>query len=640
MIRFPKESVKALALMDRHGSALLFLSLFAYYLFAPYQWFPRPGWVDPAIYAGHILRLKEVVMTYLLVHMSGRLAYNVLGAALRAFAGVEWGHYLGILTYLAIAIMSLSAIARLFFNPPAMRLTVALAGTSPLLLNSLAHTYPDGASVSVVLAAIAMLLKGAHSVGLVRIVWWFATGAAAGCIFFIHPMGAVSFACAVVAFLATYWPGSALRLASLASLAVFGCFGAALVFAVCALLGKDLYGVENLAVVSTTQFVNGNRTNIGKAYILPLAEWLPSATRLWWAALVLLLGLAAALRPLGLKLGANRTKPASDPGVRFLRFSVLYLSLVFGLFLLRDVFGSSTFLQHHHYSSHLLAPLFLVATALIGRSRYFSGTVGVAAGLTFLPFIALQWVTLSLSAAGYSSQLLVGTAVYALASLIWVRLGRKSPSAYGGTPGIQSTAHSPGVRSTIHLALLCTAVFQAANGDTRQALIGAGSPRYRDITLALEATAETLWTEGKGLPIYVWFDRNGVNRELSAAGGKACTFTLPYAGERIELNVLDSLAGYFLWDRGIWTADFPALGPDLWERPSARANRRAIIALLATHSDEDSQARRLLAEAAYQIADTRSLPPVNIPCLPAPLRISLFTLAAPADQASPALTSH
>lgn len=616
---------------DRHGYVLLCILIFLYYLLSPYQLFPRPGWVDPAIYAGHMMELSKIVLTYGISHMSGRLAYNALGYWLYDLAGSQWGHYLGIAIYLCIALGSVYQISKKYFSVYVTRVSIAFVAVSPLFVNSLTHNYPDGASISLVLAVVALLLKGHRENSKSLHLPWLVAGATTALIYFIHPMGVISCACALVAFVSIYLPRTKALWAYLKVLAASYIGGALIVLSSFVVAGRIIYRTNNIAHVAAAKFISGRQKSLGKAYMYPIEDWLPEASRLWWAALIVLLAAWGWWFSRGEKISDGHQSSEIFGRRQFMKFSALYLVLFFCLLAFSDVFGASTFLQHHHYASHILAPVFIVVIGFIGigLAESHSGYAKTA----YIFAILGQWGLLEVWIHSGSPPpndgviaCLIVTALAVMVIAFKMSLARlRNPCCSWEIPF--SSAQVLWLPAFLFFSMIC----QTANSDTRHALKDHNSPSYQAEFLAANSLSKAIWVQSEGTPVYFWFNREALNEDLDRAKlSEVCTFSMRFGPTTYRFNAYDDISSRFQWDKANWDTAFPEVGIRKPRPPNMHGATGwpITIAVLSTKPEHAVLARSVLDNYAFHVTGMTSLGQWVLPCTPEPVSVTLISLSS------------
>ena len=490
--------------------------------FGPVQLHPPLGWVDPGLYIYWFHSPAENFALRGGDYHGTRLGFVLPGVILYALFGMVTAQALLVSAFYLIGLLAVYAISAAVLQSFAARAAVVVfVALNPVWLAAMTRGYVDGPSIALGLAALAVMLRHWGSGGGWRPI---ASGALLSLCFFTHPFGG-GLAGLGVAGLVLARTTSPLAMLAVAARIVLG---ALLVFLALGLAATAL-GMPFLFLETALPRIQQGLTTLGPtSFYVPFSAWIAEAPRVVFFPLTLLL-LGGGL---WMARGVGRE-------VNSLGFAAV-LPLVAMLATLP--LWAGFLLQFNFYASYIwlaLVPalaLFArgVETASAGRTAW----LAVAAGATGLFSLALL-LPLEMRQAGWQSNATWALILLALASGLAL-LGLRRPVL------------------ALPALLLAGSLAGAMNRDTATVLRLPGgadlAAQHAGLARMHSFLDEAGWLSGRYL---VWLDRARftVARGLPAAH----LYGLDFAGARLRLNALDSLAASLGWHVAAIGFDMPRL---------------------------------------------------------------------------------
>lgn len=518
------------------GRLLLLLSLPLFAQFGgAYELFPRPGWVDPMIYVGYFLDAAGQIRNYGPYYFSQRVPVIALGSLSYKFLSPAYAHLALGIVFQIIALISLFVIGKKAGGPLAGVFTGWWLGTNPLWIASATSGYIDAPAIAFALASIALLIHGTDLRNRVSSLLANAgSGFMFACVLALHPVPALLTAVALLLALVLL-PSISSNLVRMLSM-VAGC-----------LFGLSAMAVYSYAIGGPFLFLLHDSAPIRNAiagnalpFVRPTSDWLPGAFRLGTP--FILLALATILLVRTGKGEAVARKHLFSMGL----LTLLATSVFIGIW---DLLLQGLMAQTWFYASYLLIGQGLLVAFIFGTllaKRETSVRRDLAALIAYGIIIA---GTLSVhetieSFADYDGTMVTWIGISLLAaSLVLVAM-----------IGMVRTA-------LVGLALL-TSIVGIANSDTRFAFTLPGTVPFRkffELSLDIRRTAAS--TRLQGRRVALWVDRNNFTTG-DAKSDEHATYSFFVRGKKLSLNSFDSLAGLWLWDKGVINFEMPTVFPE------------------------------------------------------------------------------
>jgi hypothetical protein len=578
---------------DRVDFAVLAALIAALFLGA-YQLYPPIGWVDASIYNGYFRNLHGLIADFGATYFVERWAFILPGAALYSISSIDLANTAELILWFGASLLAIRSIIRPALEAPFRKLTLIMYGSSPLVIATVTRSYPDGAAIAMLLVGMALLSRAGRArtpAGLI---------VGAGCLFCLgiltQPGAIYAWGPLVGGFAGINWRRG---LGWMGRAVGAGLVGVAAMLIVLMSINLMMLGTIDLwspILATGGKVVNG----LAKNYREPLGSWIFSVTRVWFVFLVLsaglftmavrgLAGVAPALRQLfswalGMALGSSILMSASDA-----------------------IVGTAT-LQFPFYASYLLPSIYLLLAAILRIwTPEGSGSPGGAAFvIAAIMGPASLATTYDIPPSSRFYPLVVGGAVIGAAAIFVAHIRmRTGPSAAK--------------------FLLILVPLSSISVDTRHVWRGWG-PSNGDTYRATYRAADAIDSITHGRKVLFWFDRAGFNESVAHPlpwpQSNQHVYQVKFAQSRTDLDALDTLAGFYLWDRSLLNAALPLLTPSDVVR--LNSVKQPVSVVVASYSADDiTIARRALEKAGLTIVDRGAQ---SIPAGSFDLNLSVFDI--------------
>ncbi|WP_395450916.1 hypothetical protein ACHMW7_14620 [Aminobacter sp. UC22_36] len=490
---------------------------------------PPVGWVDPGLYIHWFLTPERNISFPGADYHGSRLPFILPGAFLYSVFDAVTAQALLVALFYVSGLVAIYTLAASLLKTHAARLGVTLFfAFNPLWIAAFARGYVDGPAMAIGLAALSCLMQRRPSRPRITLMVSGALLLAAIC---LHPLGGGIAGLTAV-------PILLLRARSIKQWVleqVFMLAGACAAFLALG-VGGTLLGLPFFFPSMSMSAIQKAFEGQGDSFLLPWLEWAPGASRLVILPLIVLSGVAAITsRQAGWSVG-----PSDRLAGRRMVAAVLTPSVLLALLVLNSVF----FLQYSFYASYFFLPLIPGGILLAHRIEVAEpdafdrllpaitavGVLFILAGQQF----RLVWRDMSSVPVAVWGVL----AILILMLLVVVMMGRS--------------------RATLLLAVGILGLAGATNRDTATVFSLADAPdlkAHHDALGQMQAwLGQSKVTAG---PYLIWFDREGFAKVRNLTDRDF--YPLVFAGQKSNLNMLDSLAATLGWDAAAIGFDMPHL---------------------------------------------------------------------------------
>lgn len=489
------------------------------------QMYPTVGWVDPGLYMHWFLHATENILFQRVDYHGSRLPFVLIGALFYQSVDAVLAHALLVCFYFSLGFLSVYGMASGLLQARAARLAVALTfALNVLWIASFARGYVDGPAIALGIAALACLVNHVPSMATLRLIVSGALCMAALC---THPLGGASACVAALAILM-------LRSESVrqfAAMALTMSAGAIACFLSLATAGTGL-GLPFFFPGMTEEAFVWALSGGGQNFVVPFIDWVTGATRLLILPAILLAGFAV--------LRFRARKGSTDPNEQMLLAATCAPLLPLMLLPIGSVF----FLQYSFYASYFLLSLIPVCILLARRveqqhPRAFTWYLPVVVLVGGLSLFFGQQLDFSIRSMPSFPAFAWGILVLLLmAFLAGIVLRRPGP--------------------TFLVLVLMMATAGILNRDTATVLALRDGPdllaNQKVLARMQDWLSQSEFTQG---PYVLWYGRD-LFTKIRALGVQE-RYELVYSGQRLELNVLDSLAASLGWQAVGLGADMPSV---------------------------------------------------------------------------------
>jgi hypothetical protein len=541
-----------------------------------FELFPPPGWVDPEMYLGYFLNFPRALARFGPDYFSMRLPWTLTGFVLHHVLAPNMANYAMIFGFHYLALGSAYLIVLSRYGRVAGIAAAWWLAFNPLWLAAVTRGYVDGPAMALMLAGFACLLNRGRLLG--RRPDLFLAGCFWALAIFTHPMLVLLTAMGACAWLLGERP----RRAEFGVTVIWVALGGMVATISLASAGWAL-GAPFLFAISYLPTVERAVAGSGGNFVLPLADWLPVCYRMLPPFAFIVIG--------GAFLWRRRDRPPSAG--MMLPATGLLLASVTLLEVWNRLFDGSTF-QTAHYASYLLPAQAFVFGALAGellpqgatdrRARF--AVLACVAIAALLPVLAAehlwQWEE------AWRDHLvfwLVPGALFGLAVIVII--GRH------------------GQRAALPLLMLATVLAGTANFDTRRIFQVSGNPDYKPYYRAAIRLNDIV--QGADLEdrrLYFWYNRAAFTTGNSRRDAWL-TFNHFFAGQKMQLNLLDSLTSLWLWDRTNLNFEMPTLGAGQAQNVTASASPASLILLCEQPADCAAGVAALAAQGVATVPRIR-----------------------------------
>ena len=572
--------LESLIQSERLDFALIAALIAALFLGA-YQLYPPIGWVDGSIYNGYFRSLHKLIEDFGPTYFVERWGFVLPGAAFHSILSINIANAAGIILWLGISLLAIRSIIRPALEAPFRKLTLILYGSSPLVIATVTRSYPDGAAIAMLLVGMALLSHAGRAQPQFGLI------AGAGCLFWLgmltQPGVIYAWGPMIGGFVGINWQRGPKWMALAVSAALAGVAAILIIF-----MSINLVMLQTMDLWSPILTTGGRVMNgLAKNYREPLGSWIFSTTRIWFVLLVLFAGLFT--------IGTGRLTGVA-PALRQLFCWALGMALGSAILMTAsDAILGTAILQFPFYASYLLPSTFLLLGTILpiwtpGRSASTGGAAFVIAAIMGPACLA---ATYGISPTSTFYPLVVGGAVIGAAAILIALMRTR-----------------PGHAAAMFLLILVP--LSSISVDTRHVWRGWGQSNADTYRAAYEA-ADAIDSITNGRKILFWFDREGFNESVAHplpwSVPHRQVYPVKFAQSRTDLDALDTLAGFYLWDKSLLNAALPALTSS----DVARLNgvKQPVSLVVISHTANDiTAARNALETAGLGVVDkgTRVIP--------------------------------
>lgn len=572
--RGPWAVIDRFLVSDRMDFAVI-AAVVVYVVLGPFQHFPPAGWVDSGIYIGYFRNFGWMTEQYGATYFANRWPYLFPGwLVYRLFP--YWAANL-VLTgvWLTALLVALRSLLRFSLPAWARKWTLVLFGCSPLAAAMVTRAYPDGAVAAIGLFGLALIWRGMVSdrrVGPTSL-----AGAALVILAFLtHPGSLYMTAPIGLAMLLTVRPKN--MGAWFLKAVLWGGAGVLVTMLVYLGVAYKITGIKNLPEL---MYAACCQNNSGADYRWNISLWIFSSTRIHFVMLLLAAGLLTL---------ASDLRDAPDRLRRLLVCGVISTSVAAALLVFSDTAMGMSLVQSPHYASYILPAAAMLLGALLAVWGRRLAPRDRAVGSVVVLGLATVGVAVMMLATARTPQtsilfpivdVLCAAAVIGLA-IVMVRGPKK-----------------------LHLGIVLALVvallpLSSIGADTRHVFRGQARSSGSTYGVLLRA-AEQIDEMVGARPVLFWFDRQGFNQMLAhrtpnvrVPDGEV--YPLRHRENLYELNALDTLNAFYLWDRSRLNDQLPVLSPS--EADTLRNLGRPTVLVVASYRSSDLDlARAKLAEA-------------------------------------------
>jgi hypothetical protein len=587
--------------------------LILYMLLGPYQHFPPPGWVDPAIYIGYFRDFGGLLARYGPTYFVDRWPFVLSGRLFYAALPLRFANAALVATWYAATLLAMRALLRPSVAAATRKLTLILYGCSPLVVATVTRSYADG-------PAIAFLLTG------MAVIWRDLTSPPS------HPRMFLAGSCAVLGLLTQ--PGSLFAwVPMLAAIVIIERHHLIAWLPTALVAGVAGSGITLIAYIAVIFWMTGTTDVFGPIlaiggkitqglalnYREPLAAWLFPTTRLWFVAVVLAVGLWTAWSGVAVRVPAMLRQLFQCALISALGSALLMVA--------SDVMIGTAILQVPFYASYLLPATYLLLGAVVGiwteaapsRRRLLPLAVAVACSTIGSGFL------LALTADSAPS-----AAIFPVLDIACVVLAAIATVA---TTSTQSVA-------PVLVLLVVILPLSSISVDTRH-VFRSGTATFGDTFQVLNQAADIIDTAAGKRDLLFWFNRDDFNATINDPSDWISpnhqVYPIRFASTRLKLNALDSLNAFYLWDRSRLNAAMPMLPPEdlaqlhrIRDPISIVMVSRSQSGLVGAHAALEAagipvvqRASRVIAGTAFTL-DLSILDVVYLDRLPGPTELALL----------------
>jgi hypothetical protein len=564
-------STRIVSILDADYSDFAVVACLAVYLtVGPFQHFPPPGWVDPGVYIGYFRNLDTLLSNYGDTYFVNRAPMILVGHALYkvlplwlANAALSGVWYVGVL-------LALRALLRPL--PPLIRkAALILYGCSPLVVATVARSYADGPAITLSMLSMAAAWRATLGVPSMRGLFIagfcavFAVLTQPGSAFVLVPMS-----------LALLLADNRARLVQWFPIALgAGSLGAAFGFLAYLALGLWLTGQVDLSVLA--DMLVQSSQGLGLKYRESWTAWVFPTTRLFFVWSVLLAGLWTSR--------ASTLANAPMEVQRLFKWALISACGSFALMLASDILVGTSLWQYPFYASYLLPAVYILLAAIIAVWMAEAGAndrlfvLAAALGLSTIATLAVMAATADAPPTAVVFPVLdVVCATAAIAAIL------------------AASSVRPVALIIVFLAALCP--LASVSADTRHVYRGHAAS-FGSTYKVLNQAADEIDRATAGRRILFWYDREGFNRAVthptdwSTPYGQVYPFR--YGPQRTNLNALDTLNAFYLWDRSRLNAQLPRLSRDDLNQIFTGVQNVSIVIISAGPNDAEKAAAALNA---------------------------------------------
>lgn len=571
-IRGPR-SLESVIWSDRADFALI-AALIALLFIGSYQVYPPIGWVDASIYNGYFRNPHKLISSFGATYFVERWAFILIGAAFYSGLPTYIANAANITLWFGASLLAIRSILRPALDAPFRKIVLILYGGSPLVIATITRSYPDGAAIAMLLVGMALLSRAGCARSPTGLI------ASAGCLFCLgiltHPGAIYAWGPLIGGFAGINWQRGPSWMARAVGAALAG-VGAMLII----LMGINFLMLHTIDLWSPILATGGKVVNgLAKNYREPLGSWIFSTTRVWFVLLVVFAGIFT--------IGTGRLTNMA-PASRQVFCWALSMALGSSIFMMTSdaILGTAT-LQFPFYASYLLPSTYLlVGTILpIWMPERSASTCGAAFVIAAIVGPACLAATYGISPTSIFYPLVVGGAVIGAAAIL-----------------IALTRARPGYAAALFLLILV--LLSSISVDTRHVWRG-WSKSNGDTYQAVYKAADAIDLITNGRKILFWFDRPGFNESVAHplpwSVPHRQVYPVKFAQSRTDLNALDTLAGFYLWDKSLLNATLPTLSPSDIVRLNGVKQPVSLVVISHT-ADDITRARSALEAAGLPIVE-------------------------------------
>ena len=573
-------SLESVIQSDRADFALIAVLIAALFI-GSYQVYPPIGWVDASIYNGYFRNIHKIIEDFGATYFVERWAFILSGVAFYSKLPVAMANAANITLWFGASLLAIRSILRPALDAPFRKLALILYGGSPVVIATVTRSYPDGAAIAMLLVGMALLSRAGRAQpppGLI---------VGAGCLFWLgmltQPGVIYAWGPMIGGFVGINWQRGPKWMALAVSAALAGVAAILIIF-----MSINLVMLQTIDLWSPILTTGGKVMNgFAKNYREPLGSWIFSTTRIWFVLLVLTAGLFT--------VGTGRLTGVA-PALRQLFCWALGMTLGSAILMTAsDAILGTAVLQFPFYASYLLPSTYLLLGTILPvwmpeRSARSGGAAFVIAAIMGPACLA---ATYSISPTSTFYPLAVGGAVVGAAAILIALMRTR-----------------PGHAAAMFLLILVP--LSSISVDTRHVWRGWGQSNA-DTYLAAYEAADAIDSITNGRKILFWFDRAGFNESVAHplpwSVPHRQVYPVKFAQSRTDLDALDTLAGFYLWDKSLLNAALPALTPSDVARLNG-VKQPVSLAVISHTANDITLARSALETAGLGVVDkgTRVIP--------------------------------
>jgi hypothetical protein len=559
---------------DRMDFAVI-AAVVVYITVGPFQHFPPSGWVDSGIYTGYFRHFGWMNDHYGSTYFASRWPYILPGWLIYRVFPAWAANIVLSAAWLTVLLIGLRSLARGVLPAWARKWMLILFGVSPLAVSMVTRAYPDGAVAGIGLFGLAFVWRGMVSTRAAGPASFAGVSLLAlalltqpGSLYMVGPIG--------LGLLLTFRPKD-MRAWLLKALpwAGVGFIATSVLYLV---IVYKITGVENLFGLMYAACCENQR---GTQYRWDVSLWIFSATRIHFVLLVLAAGLLTL---------AFRARDLPDALRRFLACSLIATSVSAALLLFSDIALHMSLIQSPHYASYILPATTMLLGAILA-------TWGYHLSLRDRALTSIAVVTLA--TAGVALLMLSTAGIPQDSNFFPVLDLACGISAIAAIVAMRRTPHSR--RGGILIALVVALLpLSSVSADTRHVFRGRAHSSGSTYGMLLTA-ADQIDEMAGDRSVLFWFDRRGFNEALTRPVPNSTVpdgelYPLRHGVALYELNALDTLNAFYLWDRSRLNDQLPALTPT--EAGSLKQMHGLAVLVVVSHREEDlDQARSTLSAA-------------------------------------------
>lgn len=500
-----------------------------------FELFPPTGWVDPMIYIGYFLDPHAQIQNLGAYYFSQRIPFIALGSFFYEVLSAPYAHLaLGIL-FQCIAIFSLYTIGRRALNRAAGVISAWWLGTNPLWIASISSGYVDGPAIALSLCAIALFLAAKEQKHTGRRVLYNAlSGSAVAAVLALHPLPALFTAISLLTILLTNQRSTPPMLGTILSGATGGLLTLILMAAYSHAIGGPFFFLLN-----DHHPINNAIAGRALPFNRPVETWMPQAFRLAMPIVLLASAIPCIVRVKRYEF-IDRTPIAYAAIITLLASIAFVFAWDFGL---GGLMAQSWFYTSYFLIAQSLLALFIL-TALMVSCKY-------------RPYQAIT--TLALLAAVQTGILLNHEKIVKVSE----NLGEKYVwfSIIVAICVLLCAILSRFNRVAMILVVAVPSVIGIFNGDTRFIFAEKDRVPFRTFfELAIEVRQVVDQNDLRGRRVAVWANRYDYPSN-DVQTNEHATYQFFFANAAVPLTIYDSIAGLWLWDKGMLNLAMPNLTP-------------------------------------------------------------------------------